>query len=102
MLLFRLVGYLLAIAGFGFLVIDGANSIASGALDLMSVGEYWFQFDRDSLGLSQAAIQRYVHPYLWDPIIQTVLGWPAFAVSLGLGLIFVLIGRPRQRSRLVY
>ena len=99
MILFRLLGYVLAIAGFGFLIVDGALSIAAGELVLTSLGEHWYEYDRESLGLAQAAVQRYVDPYLWDPIIQTVLQWPTFAVALVLGLLFVLIGRPRSRRR---
>ena len=99
MLIFRLIGYLLALAGLGFLIVDGARSIAAGELILTKFGQSWFDLDSASLNGAQALVQRYLHPYIWDPIIQTVLQWPTFAVALGLSLLFVVIGRPRRRGR---
>ena len=97
MLILRIIGYLLALAGLGFLIIDGARSIAAGELDLTALGKTWYDLDNASLNGAQALVQRYLWPYLWDPVIQTVLEWPTFAVALGLSVIFVVIGRPRRR-----
>ena len=96
MLVFRVIGYLLALAGLGFIIVDGARSIAAGEIDFTLLGQTWYDLDRSSLNVAQAVVQRYVHPYLWDPVIQTILGWPTFAVALVLSLLFVLIGRPRR------
>ncbi|MEM9232325.1 MAG: hypothetical protein AAGB10_22280 [Pseudomonadota bacterium] len=41
-----------------------------------SLGQLWFQVNSAGLNLTQAIIQRYVWPYLWDPIIQSVLLMP--------------------------
>ncbi len=72
-----------------------------GELHVSSLGELWFRIDPDSLQLAQPAIQRHLWPELWDPIILTVLLWPACLVLLGLGAIFVLLfRRRRRRSRL--
>jgi hypothetical protein len=30
--------------------------------------------------LIQAVVQRYLHPFLWDPIITIVLQWPAWSL----------------------
>ncbi|MHA1524838.1 MAG: hypothetical protein ACTSY1_10590 [Alphaproteobacteria bacterium] len=96
MIVFRILGYLLALAGFGFLIVDGSRSIAAGALELTPLGETWFKIDPPSLNLVQAVVERYTHPLIWDPLIVTVLQWPTFAVGLGLGLVFILIGRRRR------
>jgi hypothetical protein len=98
MLIFRLVGYLLALAGLGFLIVDGARSIAAGDLILTRFGQSWYDLDRASLNGAQALVQRYLHPYVWDPVIATILQWPTFAVALGLSLLFVVISRPRRRG----
>jgi len=97
MVLFRILGYLLALAGFGFLVVDGARSIAAGELALTPLGKTWYDLDPGSLNLIQAVVERYTWPALWDPVILTILQWPTFAIALVLGLVFVLIGRPRRR-----
>jgi hypothetical protein len=53
----------------------------------------------DLLNGSQAFIQRYVWPFLWDPIIQTVLTWWDFLVIGVLGLVLaVLARRPRHKA----
>jgi cytochrome c-type biogenesis protein CcmH/NrfF len=60
----------------------------------IAVGQLWFDLDRSSLNLVQAVVQRYIHPFLWDPIIVTVLLWWAFAALMVLGvLILALSGR---------
>ena len=52
----------------------------------------------DLLNGSQAFIQRYVWPYLWDPIIQNVLTWWDWAAIGGLGLILATVARrPRPK-----
>lgn len=52
----------------------------------------------DLLNGSQAFIQRYVWPFLWDPIIQTILTWWDWAVIGGLGLIIATLARrPRKK-----
>lgn len=102
MILFRILGYILALVGFGFMIVDGARSIAAGRFDATAFGRTWFSIDPPSLNLSQAVVERYTSPYIWDPIIITVLTWPTFAVAFGLALIFVLIGgRGRRRRRRV-
>ena len=67
-------------------------------LTLTAFGQTWYDLDRASLNGAQAVVQRFVHPYVWDPIIQTALTWPTFAVALGFSLLFVVIGRPRRRG----
>ena len=47
-------------------------------------------------------MSRYVHPFLWHPVITTVLLWPAFAVFGVLGAIFLLLGRRRDRTDRIF
>lgn len=68
-----------------------------GEVHLSAVGEIWFRIDSDSLELAQPAIERHLWPWLWDPVILTVLLWPAYATLLGLGVIFLLLFRRRRR-----
>jgi hypothetical protein len=65
----------------------------------LALGQMWFNIDPSSLNLVQAVIERYVWPSLWDPVILTVLRWPAWAV-LGLPALVLLIlpiGKGRRR-----
>lgn len=95
--LVRGLGVLIFAASFIALIADGIRSLASDALVLTPLGQTWFQLMPGSLNLLQAVVQRYLHPYIWDPIIVTVLLWPTFAVGGVLGILLMLAGRRRRR-----
>ncbi len=94
--LFRIIGFWLFAAAFVALVIDGARSVTSGALIITSMGEAWFNTHSESLNIAQAAIQRNVLPYLWDPIIVWILQGPSWVVVGVIALIFLTIGKKRR------
>ena len=56
-------------------------------------------FSRSSLNLVQAVVQRYISPFLWDPIIVTILLWWAFAVLMVLGLLILALSGGRARAK---
>ena len=103
MIVFRMLGYLLALGGFGFLIVDGARSIAAGRIDTISFGKAWAGFHLNSLNGLQVGIQRHLpdfFSFLWDPLMINILILPTFAVAFGLAVIFILIGgRGRRRRR---
>lgn len=96
--LLRSMGLILFAAAFISLIADGIHSLAANEILLTPLGQAWFQYHRESLNLAQALVQRHLHPAVWDPVIQTVLLWPAFAVAGGLGLVLMLLGS-RRRAR---
>ena len=80
------------------LVYDGTRTLASSdGLVVTALGEHWFRLHPSSLGLAQAAIERHVHPFLWDPVILTILQMPAWVVLGVIGLGLYLLGRKRKR-----
>ncbi|MCP1337173.1 hypothetical protein [Futiania mangrovi] len=97
----RSKGRLLRWAGAAAIVLAlfaGAVKLAAGAKG-WTLGAIWFAAHPSSLGLAQSAVQRYVHPALWDPVIQTALvyGTPPGLAFLG-GVLF-LTGWVRARLR---
>ncbi|MEE8123761.1 MAG: hypothetical protein V3T93_06630 [Alphaproteobacteria bacterium] len=95
----RVLGWLLilvAVLAFGAEV---DSLVTTGGYHVKAAGEWWFEIDRASLNLSQAVIQRYVHPFLWDPVIQTVLRTPAWAVAGVPGAALVWFCRKGKRRR---
>ena len=95
MLIGRIIGWLLTLAG---LASGGASAVGwyqTSEFRLMAAGEMWFRLAPDSLNLVQAIIQRYLFPQLWDPILQTILLWPALFVLLVPGLLLVWLCRRR-------
>lgn len=70
------------------------------ALRLRPLGEVWYQLDAGSLNLSQAVIERYVWPPLWDPGVITLLQVPAALLLAGLaGLLLLLCLTRAARAR---
>jgi len=97
----RALGLVLMAAGFVSLVVDGVKTIASAGLVITPLGQAWYDVHRASLNLIQALIERYAFPFLWDPVVVTLLflpGWVVFTL-LGAGLYY--LGRRRAASGVV-
>lgn len=69
----RFIGLWLVAGALIALVVDGAKSIAAGSIVTTPLGQLWYDLDPASLNTAQAAIERHVHPGLWDPVILAVL-----------------------------
>ncbi|TVQ35279.1 MAG: hypothetical protein EA356_08320 [Geminicoccaceae bacterium] len=64
------------------------------------LGELWFNLDPFSLNLTQAVVQRYLHPGLWDAVLLPVLFQPTALVTGLLALLFGALAwwtRPRPQ-----
>ncbi|MBV8505862.1 MAG: hypothetical protein JOZ11_08660 [Alphaproteobacteria bacterium] len=94
----RLIGWVVFLAGLAVLARDVLVWIDTKQWTPIALGQLWFDFDRSSLNLVQAVVQRYIHPFLWDPIIVTVLLWWAFAVLMFLGLLILALSGRRTRA----
>ncbi len=79
-------------------VLDMTRSIADSSVIMTPLGVDWFNLSPSTLNLAQATVQRYVHPYLWDPVIQTILQAPSWFVFGVLWFLLALAGRRRKRS----
>lgn len=100
--LLRLVGYVLVAAGFVVLVIDGARSIANSALQLTALGATLASMLHERYQDIQPAIERNLHPLLWDPVVLNLLRMPAALAALLLGFLLLRLGaRPEARIGIV-
>ncbi len=52
------------------------------------LGELWFRVDPYSLNLTQAIVQRYIHPRLWDDVLLPVLFQPTVLVAAVVAILF--------------
>ena len=95
----RLIGWTIFLAGAAVLVRDGLVWLDTKHWTPIALGQLWYDLNRSSLNLVQAVVQRYLHPFLWDPIIVTVLLWWAFAVLMVLGLLILALSGRRARTR---
>ncbi|CAL80724.1 conserved hypothetical protein; putative signal peptide [Bradyrhizobium sp. ORS 278] len=92
---FRLVGLLLLAGSFIFLVYDGARWVADQTLQFTRFGQLW----NDVHQSSQAAFKAWVEakaPFLWDWIARAFLDQPVFAVLGVIGILLMLLFRPRR------
>lgn len=101
MIVWRVIGWVMVLAGLSVLAHDVIAWHDTRIWAPVAFGQLWYELDRSSLNLVQAATQRYLPPLLWDPVIVSLLLCWAFAVLIALGAaILVLSRRTAQRSRL--
>lgn len=60
------------------------------------LGKHWFDLSPTTLTLAQSTTQRYISPWLWDPVIIALLKVPTFVVFGILGLLLALASRRRR------
>lgn len=99
MMMLRVLGAWSLILAMVIVTIDGTKSLASGEGQWIAtpLGEHWFKLHAPSLNTAQAAIERYVDPLIWDPVIVSLLLAPSWIVFAVLGLLLYWLGRKRRR-----
>jgi hypothetical protein len=93
--LFRLVGLLLLAGGFVFMVYDGARWIADQSLHFTKFGDFWNDVNQSSQQLLHSWVDGHA-PWLWNDAIRVVLDQPVFAVMGVLGILLMILFRPRR------
>jgi hypothetical protein len=99
MIVGRVIGWIALLAGAAVLVRDLLVWIDTKHWAPIALGQLWYQLNRSSLNLTQAVVQRYIHPFLWDPIIVAILLSWAFAVLMVLGVLLLAAFRKRSARR---
>jgi cell division protein FtsW (lipid II flippase) len=94
--LFRFIGLLLLAAGFIFLIYDGQRSIADQTLRLTRLDEFWNDIHQSSQQSLQVLLEANV-PWLWNSVGRFVLNQPTWAVLGVVGVLLMLIFRPKKR-----
>ena len=74
------------------------QAAAEGEWQPQALGQLWFMLDSGSLNLTQAIVQRYLHPWLWDPALVQLLLWPVWVLPGALAIILFLLCRRRRRA----
>jgi hypothetical protein len=96
MMVWRIIGWILFLAGLSVLLRDAIAWFNTKVWMPIALGQLWYDLDRSSLNLTQAVIQRYVSPFLWDRIIIQILRCWTFAVLVGVGAVILLLARKRR------
>jgi hypothetical protein len=95
----RIIGWLMLLAALAVLGRDLVVGYRTGVLAPVVVGQLWFDLDRASLNLVQAVIQRYLTPWLWDPVVTTFLFFWAAPTLAVPGLLLLWLCRRRRGAR---
>jgi hypothetical protein len=93
----RIIGWIFILAALAIGAYEVIELLKTGSWRLTALGEVWFKLHRASLNGAQAGIQRYVAPWLWEPVITTILLWPGWLVFGVPGGLLVLVCRRRKR-----
>ena len=94
----RIIAWILIGCAFMVLGHDLLQYLDSKSWYSILLGELWFMIAPEGLNLTQAIVQRYITPTLWDPVILTMLLWPAWLVFLVPGLVLLLLFRKRRKA----
>lgn len=96
----RIIGY-----GFGLVALYAIwLDLSSSGTPSIVLGQFWSDRHLSSLLIGETVVSRYIDPcglivalgcapFLWHPIIATILGWPAALVMLILMIVFTGIAR---------
>lgn len=99
MIVGRIIAWILLALALMALGAEIVQSLEAGSWEVLALGPLWYSIDPAGLNVSQAVIQRYLLPELWDPVIITVLTWPTWCVFGVLGAVFWLIFRTRRQRK---
>ena len=106
MILFRLLGHFFLLISFAVVAL-GVLVWLAGHDVTKSAGELWYVLETGSLNLSQAIVQRYLHPVFWEVLAVPLLVrpfWEAMVLSfifllvVGSGIVFLARRRRRPRA----
>ncbi len=101
MVLGRVIGWLLLV-----LAIIAAGSDLWGLYDTgryapAQLGELWLRVDGGNGGLvaTRALLATNLTAWIWDPVLTTILQWPAALTFTVLAFLMIWSSRPRERRR---
>ena len=102
---FRIFGYLIGLMALYAMWLDLSVTDEPSKV----LGQFWFEHHASSLQIIEAVVSRYMdpcglivplgcEPFLWHPVMVTVLGWPTALVLLLLTGFFLGIARLMRGS----
>ena len=98
-----ILGWLFALATFAVVGWEYIARDPEKGFELRPAGQMWFLIDKDSLGLFQVVVERYIWPPLWEHVFFNLLQLPSLVIPLVPALVLmalcVLRGRPRRKRR---
>ena len=98
MFILRLLGSWFLISAMVAFVYDGTKTMGNPeAWVITSLYDYWSSLHPLSLHGVKSAIETNLHPFVWDPILTSLLGLPGWLLLGGIGVLLFYLGRKRTR-----
>jgi hypothetical protein len=98
MFLLRIIGLWLLILGFMAFVYDATKTMANnGSLSITSLGGHWVSLHEQSYKFVEEMVSTSLHPFVWDPVLESALLLPAWLALGVIGSWLYWIGRKRKR-----
>ncbi len=96
-MLLRLLGVWLLLLAMVAAVVDATKSLAGGGAWVVTpMGEQWKALSPETLEGAKAGIQTHAAPFLWDPVMTTILDAPTWVVFGILGVLLYWLGQKRK------
>jgi len=97
----RFLASLFALIAVVALVMEDTPALSgTGPFKLTSVLGYWRDLAPSTLLTARAAVTRTTVPWVWEPMITSVLNLPASALFGGLAIVCGFFGRRREQMKL--
>ena len=80
------------------LVTDGTRILNGAGVAFASANEHWATIAPQSLAAARGAVQKSLHPMVWDAGVRRVLAMPSFALFGLAGGLLAYAGRRRRRT----
>ena len=101
MTVLRFLASLFALIAVVALVADATPALNStGAFHAHSVIGYWTELAPASLVATRATIEAHTFPWVWNPMLLSVLGFPMSILFGGLALVCGYLGRRREQMKI--
>jgi hypothetical protein len=97
LLLLRITGVWLLLIAMVAAVVDATKSLAGGGAWVVTpMGEQWKALNAPSLDAAKAWVVSHAAPFVWDPVIATILNAPTWVVFGILGVLLYWLGQKRK------
>lgn len=94
---FRVLGWLLLAGAAVALGADLLRSARAGTIETQPIGAMWYALSPGGLISTQAWVQAFISPAVWNRGIFPLLTMPAWVPAGFLGAVFLLITRRRAQ-----
>ncbi|MBM3607505.1 MAG: hypothetical protein FJX29_03490 [Alphaproteobacteria bacterium] len=92
----RTLGLLLLAGGFAALIVDGTRSIGASSLRIARFADLCLYLFPNAYPQLQPAVERNLHPLVWNPFLNGFFAMPSWVVLIAFGLLLLWMAHRRR------